>query len=265
MVDAGFSPRSHHDADRVDPGEVPFLHWQEKYAGDRTIFVDLAVEQFAYGFKTRPTFNAGLDVINNDNGTLTASDFLKNYYANGEAIRQDVYWGGVQIDGLIRPLRLWTLSGFYRVAAFSDHNAVNWFDINSAHTFMQGRQQMRGIIDYSFYSFANQTIFGPVPGSLVGTQWPYWSPNSYSFVTAGVEWKEWLSCDTFKGGNERYYNIFMGAAVDSNGDGYWISKARWQYDFSPRVSWTTDANLTWSKGQIYNAVGVTTYAVIRIP
>ena len=251
--------------DRADVGEVPFMHWQEKYQNDSTIYLDLAVEQYQYGFKTRPTFNTGIDLVNNDDATLTASGFLKNYYANGEAIRQDIYWGGVQIDALVRPLRLWTLSGFYRVAAFSDHNSVNWFNVNSAHTIMQGRKQLRGIIDYTFYSFARQTIFGPFPNSLVGTQFPYWSPSGYSFVTSGLEWKQWLSCDTFKGGNERYYSLFLGGAVDSNGDGYFISKGRYQHDFSPWLSWTTDANLTWSANEIYNAVGVATYAVFRIP
>ena len=251
--------------DRVNPGEIPFMHWQEKYRNDATLFVDLAVEQYQYGFSTRPTFNVGIDIFNNDKATLTWSGFLKNYYANGEAIRQDIYWGGTQIDLVLRPLRLWTLNGFYRVAAFSDHNAVNWFNIVSAHTLMQGRQQVRGIIDYSFYSFANQTIFGPVSGNLAGTQFPYWSPSGYSFVTAGAELKEWLSCDAFKGGNEKYYSVFFGGAVDSNGDGYFIHKARWQHDFSPNFSWSADANLTLSANKIYNAVGVATYAVIRIP
>ncbi|HEY4308735.1 MAG TPA: tetratricopeptide repeat protein [Pirellulales bacterium] len=251
--------------DRPDVGEVPFMHWQEKYNLDSTIYLDLAVEQYQYGIKTRPTFNTGIDLINNDAGTITASGFLKNYYANGEAIRQDIYWGGVQFDALFRPLRLWTLSGFYRVAAFSDHNSVNWFNVNSAHTIMQGRKQLRGIIDYTFYSFAHQTIFGPNPNSLVGAQFPYWSPSGYSFVTSGLEWKQWLSCDTFKGGNERSYTLFVGGAVDSNGDGFFLSKWRWQHDFSPWVSWMTDGNLTWSANEIYNAVGVATYAVFRIP
>jgi len=251
--------------DRVNPGEIPFMHWREKYRNDATVFVDLAVEQYQYGFQTRPTFNVGIDIFNVDKAMLTWSGFLKNYYANGEAIRQDIYWGGTQIDLVLQPMRLWTISGFYRVAAFSDHNAVNWFDIISAHTLMQGRQQVRGIIDYSFYSFANQTVFGPDPDSLVGTQFPYWSPSGYSFVTSGVEIKEWLSCDAFKGGNEKYYTWFVGGAVDSNGDGYFITKARWQHDFSPMFSWTTDANLTWSANKIYNAVGLATYAVIRIP
>lgn len=252
--------------DSADVGEIPYLHWQEKVQGDSVLFVDLAVEQYQYGIHTRPTFNTGLQIFNENDASITLSGFLKNYYANGEAIRQDIYWGGVQLDGMVQPLRLWTLSGYYRVAAFSDHNSVNWFNINSAHVFMQGRRQMRGIIDYNFYSFAHQTIFGPnYPASLVGTQFPYWSPSGYSFVTVGGEWKHWLSCDTFKGGTEKFYSLFFGGAVDSNGDGYYIQKTRWQHDFSPYVSWSTETNLTWSQHQIYNAVGVSTFAVFRIP
>ena len=99
--------------DKPDVGEVPFMHWQEKYNEDSVAFLDLAVEQYSYGLKTRPTFNTGIDLVNNDNGTITASGFLKNYYANGEAIRQDIYWGGVQFDACSAPC------GYGRSAAFT--------------------------------------------------------------------------------------------------------------------------------------------------
>ena len=179
----------------------------------------------------RPAFNTGIDLVNNDNGTITASGFLKNYYANGEAIRQDIYWGGVQFDAPVSPPAAMDAQRLLPRGGVLDHNSVNWFNVNSAHTIIQGREQLRGLIDYTFYSFAHQTIFGPLANPMVGAQFPYWSPSGYSFVTAGLEWKQWLSCETFKGANERYYSLFLGGAVDSNGDGYFISKWRWQHDF----------------------------------
>ena len=72
----------------------------------------------------------------------------------------------------VGPLRFWTLSGYYRIASFSDHNVVNWFNLNSAHLIVQGRRQLRGLINYDFYSFENQTIFGPGPDPLVGGAGP---------------------------------------------------------------------------------------------
>jgi len=246
-------------------GEIPFIKWQEKFAQDAYLFTDLNVEQYSYGFQTRPTFNTGVNVLTNDGGELKFAGFLQNYYVNGEAIRQDIYMGGVQMNAVVRPLRLWTLSGYYRVGAFSDHNTVNWLNLNSAQVLIQGRRQVRSLINYDFYTFQKQTIFGPNPITLVGTQFPYWSPSGYSFVTAGLEFKEWLSCDTFKAGNQHWYSVFFGAAVDSNADGYFFFNSKWQRDIAARLTWNVETNVIRSQNVIYNAVGVSTNAVLRFP
>ncbi len=250
--------------DRADFGEIPFFRWQRKYATDSLVFAEVAVEKYQYGLKTRPTFTAGLDLMKRDDFEVRFSGFLKNYYVCGEAIRQDIYTTGIQVDAIYRPQRLWTLAGYYRLANFSDNNWVNWANLNSSHILLEGRKQLRGLIDYNFYTFAQQTVFGPIPGSLVGTIHPYWSPSGYSFATAGLEWKHWLSCDKFKGANEHYYSLFNGAAVDSNGVGYYVANGRWQRDITESLTWTVDFNLIRSPNQVYNAVGVTAYGVWRL-
>ena len=250
--------------DRADLGEIPFFRWQQKYSSDSLVFAEVAVEKYQYGLKTRPTFTAGLDILKRDDFEVRFSGFLKNYYVCGEAIRQDIYTTGIQIDGIFRPRRLWTLTGYYRLANFSDNNWVNWVNLNSSHILLEGRKQIRGLIDYNFYTFAQQTVFGPIPGSLVGTIHPYWSPSGYSFTTAGLEWKHWLSRDKFKGANEHFYSLFSGAAVDSNGIGYFVANGRWQRDVSESFTWTVDFNLIRSQNQVYNAVGVTTNGVWRL-
>ncbi len=250
--------------DRQDFGEIPYVRWQQKYAVDSLAFVEVAVEKYQYGLKTRPTFTAGIDVIRQDDSEIRVSGFLKNYYVCGEAVRQDIYTTGIQIDGVWRPRRLWTLSGYYRLANFSDDNWVNWVNLNSAHLIWQGRRQLRGLIDYNFYTFAQQTIFGPDPNSLVGTIHPYWSPSGYSVISAGLELTQWLSCDRFKGANQHFCMVYAGAAVDSNGVPYFLANCRWQRDLSERLTWTIDANVTRSPDLIYDAVGVATYGVLRL-
>jgi tetratricopeptide (TPR) repeat protein len=250
--------------DRQDFGEIPYVRWQQKYDVDSLAYLELAVEKYQYGLKTRPTFNVGIDVLRQDDTEIRISGFLKNYYVCGEAVRQDIYTTGIQIDGVYRPQRLWTLSGYYRIANFSDNNWVNWVNLNSAHLLWQGRRQLRGIIDYNFYTFAHQTIFGPIPGSLVGTIHPYWSPSGYSVLSTGLELTQWFSCDRFKGANEHFAMVFAGAAVDSNGQPYFLAISRWQRDLSEKMTWTIDANLTRSQEQVYNAVGVATYGVLRL-
>ncbi len=266
FIEFGYTERVLRPTDgRADVGTVPFLRWQEKFRPDSLLFLDLNVEQYQYGLKTRPTFNTGIDILTPNGGELRFAGFLQNYYVNREAIRQDIYTGGVQASFVVRPLRLWTLSSYYRVAAFSDHNVVNWFNLNSAHLIVQGRRQLRGLVNYDFYSFENQTIFGPGPDPLIGAQFPYWAPSGYSFVTAGLEHKEWLSCDTFKGGNQHWYSTFFGGAVDSHAVGYFFFNAKWQREFSARLTWNVETNLIRSPNQVYDAVGASTYAVLRFP
>ena len=250
--------------DRQDFGEIPYVRWQQKYALDSLAFVEVAVEKYQYGLKTRPTFNAGIDVLRQDDTEVRVSGFLKNYYVCGEALRQDIYTTGIQIDGLWRPRRLWTLSGYYRLANFSDNNWVNWVNLDCAHMIWQGRRQLRGLIDYNFYTFAQQTIFGPIPGSLVGTIHPYSAPSGYSVISTGLELTQWLSCDRFKGANEHFFMIYAGGAVDSHGVPYFLANCRWQRDLSERLTWTIDANVTRSPDQIYDAVGAATYGVLRL-
>lgn len=250
--------------DRQDFGEIPYVRWQQKYALDSLAFLEVAVEKYQYGLKTRPTFTAGIDVLRQDDTEIRVSGFLKNYYVCGEAVRQDIYTTGIQIDGVWRPRRLWTLSGYYRLANFSDDNWVNWVNLNSARLIWQGRRQLRGLIDYNFYTFAQQTIFGPDPNSLVGTIHPYWSPSGYSVISSGLELTQWLSCDRFKGANEHFCMLYAGAAVDSNGVPYFLANCRWRRDLSERLTFTIDANLVRSPDQVYNAVGATTYGVLRL-
>jgi len=249
--------------DRIDVGEISFARWQKKYQTDTLVFAELAVEQYQYGLATRPTFNAGVDVLTASDAEIRFYGFLKNYFVCGEAIRQDIYTAGVQHDAIYCPARLWTLAGTYRWASFSDDNSVNWFNVDSAHVLWEGRTQLRGLIDFTYYSFAQQTIFGPDPDSLAGTIHPYWSPSGYSFTSAGLELKQILSCDTFKGANEHYWTLFGGGGVDSNGVGYILGTCRLQKDITSRLTWTLDTNLIRSPNEIYNAVGAAMYGVVR--
>ena len=129
--------------DRADFGQIPFFRWQQKYAGDSLMFVELAVENYQYGLQTRPTFRAGLELLTGDELDVMVTGYLENYYVCGEAIRQDIYTTGIQFDAVYRPHRLWTLAGFYRFANLSDNNWVNWLNFNSALVLKEGRKQIR--------------------------------------------------------------------------------------------------------------------------
>ncbi len=251
--------------DRANWGQIPFVRWQQKYATDSLMFIELAVENYQYGLQTRPTFRAGLDLLNGDDFNVMVTGYLENYYVCGEAIRQDIYTTGIQIDAVYRPTRLWTLGGFYRVANLSDHNWVNWLNVNSEWVLKEGRKQVSALVNVDFYGFAEQTIFGPnFPSSLVGTIHPYFAPSAYVFPTMGLEWKHWLSRDRFDGANQHDYSVFAGGVVDSNGIPFFVANGRWQRDVSESFTWTLDFNVIRSPNQVYNAAGAMAYGVWRL-
>ena len=97
------------------------------------------------------------------------------------------------------------------------------------------------------------------PDSNVGTIHPYFAPRNSSYTTLGLEWKHWLSCDTFKGADELWYLLYAGGGVDSNGQAYILGNAQINYDIAPWLSWVTEARIT--RADVYNATGVSSYLV----
>ncbi len=263
-VEAGYRERVLHPTDdRLDYGEIVYGRVQKKVAIDALAFAEVDVEQYQYGFQTRPTFVSGLQVLTRRDLQVTFSGFLNNVYVNGESVRQDIYRCGPQFEALYRPLRWWELSGLYRYAFYSDNDNMNEVNLRSAFLLLNGRQRLRALSTYQFLTYSQQTIFGPFPNSLVGTIHPYFAPLGFSYTTLGLEWKQWLSCDSFKGANEMWYLAYSGGGVDSNGNGYALLNAQLQYDVTSWLSWTTELGLTRTQGQVYNATGVSTYLVYR--
>lgn len=248
---------------RADFGEIPYARWQERFGSNTLLFGEVDLEKYGYGYQTRPTFVAGVELLTTQNAKIRLSGFLNNVYANGEAIRQNIYRTGTQLDVTLRPLRLWEVSGMYRYADYSDQNSLNEFNLQSAHLLLQGREQLRGLATYSFTSFANQTIFGPDPDTLVGTIHPYFAPHAFSFATAGLEWKQWLSCNTFKGANEFWYLFYSGAGVDSNSQVYFLSNGKLLYDASRWVTWSLDAHVI--AAGVYHEAGLNGICTVRLP
>ena len=76
---------------RVDFGEIPYVGWQERFFNSNTLlFGEVDLEKYGYGFQTRPTFVAGIELLTTQNAQIRWSGFLNNVYANGEAIQQNI-------------------------------------------------------------------------------------------------------------------------------------------------------------------------------
>jgi tetratricopeptide (TPR) repeat protein len=263
FIEAGFRQRVLYPTDGpFDLGEIVYSRVQKKVALDTLAFAEVNVEQYQYGFKTRPTFTSGLQLLTRNDAQITLGTYLNNVYANGESIRQDIYRYGPQLDLFYRPTHWWDVTGMYRFANYSDHNTMNEAFLRTGYLLLEGRRRLKALGTYQYLTYAQQSIFGTNPfDPILGTVHPYFSPRNFSYGTLGLEWKQWLSCDTFKGANELWYLVYAGAGVDSNGQGYVLGNAQINYDITPLLSWVTDARLT--RADVYNATGVSSFLVYR--
>ena len=151
----------------------------------------------------------------------------------------------------------------YRFAGYSDSNTMHEATFKSNYLIIPGRNQLRAKVDGSFFSFAKQTVFSPTPGDLTGTIHPYFSPNAFTFVSGGLEYRTWLSPHNFRGSDEHWCSAFGGVRVDSDGVGYGLMQFVGHRDYNGWMS--GHVNTTGIFSSVYQSVGVGAFLTIRFP
>ncbi len=247
--------------DVINHSEVGFVRLQEKLNKDWLLFGEVDLEEFDYGLKTRPTFEAGTQYTFGNDAVLRGIGFLNNVIENGESIRQDIYRAGFQMEGSWQPLRRWEVNGFYRWADYSDSNTLNEMAVNGAYQILRGRKQLRGLVDVNLITFAEQSRLPNNPGSLVGTVHPYFAPSGFSFASMGLEWKHWLSCDNFQGADQWWYRVYLGSRFDSQSEAYFLFKGEMLYDIRSWLTWSVQTSLI--ESEVYDEASLSTYGIIR--
>ena len=65
---------------------------------------------------------------------------------------------------------------------------------------------------------------------------PYFAPDNFWFLSGGIEWRHYLGCDTYKTGNRRWVEGYVGGRVDSEGVGYGSVRGEFLYDYHARAT-----------------------------
>ena len=134
---------------------------------------------------------------------------------------------------------------FYRYWDYSDDNYAHNAGLYTGYVLRFGRQQLRWLTNLDWTDFDKQTILPNAP-FVDGAIYPYFSPDQFFFVTGGLEYKRFLSCDTFKGANRHWVELFLGARMDNDGQTYWVGRGRLGHDIYNWLSLTGFVNVTQS-------------------
>ena len=257
-------PRRPGERERIH-GEIGSLRFARRIRGDLSGWAQLNVEEYDdEAFDTRPTFDAGIAWVTPHEATVRAFGFLENIALNRESLRQDIHRGGVQTDFLWLPTRRWQLDGFYRFSSYSDDNAAHEGGLHNGFILRPGRRQVRLRADADFAAFREFTIPGPPDGfgrNVRGSVHPYFSPDYFAFGTLGLEWKHWLSCDTFLGANAVWYELYAAARFDSDSESYGLLTARLNWDVTNQLTLTADTGII--RGEIFDETRARAYAEWR--
>ena len=238
-------------------GEVGTLRFARRLRGELSGWAQVNVEEYDDGaFSTRPTFDAGLAWVNGAEATVRAFAFLENVALNRESLAQDIHRVGLQTDAYWLATRRWQLDAFYRASDYSDDNFAHEAGLHSGLILRPGRRQVRLRTDVDFSAFREFTVRDPLTGLRDATH-PYFSPDAFAFGTLGLEWKHWLSCDTFLGANALWYELYAAARFDSDSESYGLFTAALNWDLTNQCTFTADAGFI--RGEIYDETRARAY------
>jgi hypothetical protein len=261
---AGYAHRVERPAEGAGTnGHVGILGFQVKPFYQFRFFTLLEFENYTNGFTARPTFRSGIDWLTPMDLRLGLAGYLENVVENGESIRQDVYRGGFELTASYNPSWRWQVDGLYRYAAYSDRNSMHELLFNAEYMILPGRRQLRAKFDLGMLAFDEQHRLVLNNGSLFGSIHPYFSPDTFTYTTAGLEHKQWTSRHNFHGACERWFSAYAGARVDSDAEAYGLLEFRTHIDHATWLS--TDFQFTSTFSQVYENVGVSGMLTIRFP
>ena len=242
--------------DRIH-GEIGSLRFARRLRGELSGWAQVNVEEYDdAGFSTRPTFDAGLAWVTPQEATVRAFGFLENVALNRESLLQDIHRQGFQTDIYWLPTRRWQFDAFYRVSDYSDDNLAHEAGIHHGFILRPGRRQLRLRTDVDMSFFREFTVRDPETG-LRDAIHPYFSPDSFVFGTLGLEWKHWLSCDTFLGANAVWYELYGAARFDSDSESYGLFTAALNWDLTNQCTFTADTGFI--RGEIYDETRARAY------
>ena len=220
------------------------------------------VEQYDQGFSTKPVFRIDAKHRVLDGLELGFVGHMENVAENSESIAQEVFRYGIGPTLDWHLSQRWELTADYDVQNYSDSNLVQTFNVRNVYKFTTAPRELRGILLYHFEDFSDQTVRNPIPDFLPGTVHPYFAPDLFSYVNAGLEWQHWLNPMTL-GAYEFSYTVRYALQWDSLQVFYNTFGAALNWDFTEtmRLSVSTDHILS----SEYDSSGVMATLMISLP
>lgn len=238
--------------------DVPFIRFQFK-----PIWPLLAWAQFDFNSfdrfdqfnEDRINFDVGFNYRYFENAKIRMRAMQENVFQNSESIYQDIYRTGFEVGHFWQPTQRFTVDAFLRYWSYSDDNEAIMGGIYTGYTLREGRRQVRWLTNFHAMFFDEGTIrfFEPF---LDDALHPYFSPEDFGFVTGGLEWRNLCSCNSFKGGNQRWLQLFAGGRIDSEGAGYLISRGEYYHDISNRFTFRAYGELVRSSVYDLSNIGI---------
>jgi tetratricopeptide (TPR) repeat protein len=253
------------DGDRLNLGNIPFARVQKRMWGDQILaYAQLNVEEYRYGFNTRPTFDLGAIYYWCDWISFRTGGYLENVAENGESMRQDIHRGGVYIGADFRPTRQWGLGGQWRYAHYSDNNDMNEMQLYNELALTMPPKMLKLVQKLYFWGFRESTIFPtnpPQDNNLFGATHPYFSPHGYAQIEMRVEWWHWLSRDYFVHSNQCWYSLQYGIMTDNRLQTFHNLKGTLNYDVCTWLTIGGEASAQLSS--VYNMYSAMGFLQIR--
>ena len=198
------------------------------------LFAHTQYETYDFGINPRVTYDIGFRYRYLENATFRAKAQQENVIVNRESIARDIHRYGIEIGHEWRPIQPFEIDMIYRYWEYSDDNGAHEAGIHTGYQFTYGRKRLRWLTDLDWISFRDPEL--SFPGDLSLTIHPYFAPRNFWFLTGGLECRKYFGCDTFKGANVHWIQMFLGGRADSSGVGYFVGKAEFVRDFGNRMT-----------------------------
>ncbi len=224
------------DGDKVTVRMQHKPYWWLKW------WAQLDYEKYDFGFDDRINFNLGWEHRYIENASYRVRVAQQNVIENFESIDQDIHRIGAEVGHYWQPTRRFVADAFYRYWDYSDDNYAHNAGLYTGYTLQFGRHQWRWLTNVDWSDYQRQTVLPNAP-FVNGAIYPYFSPDQFFFVTGGLEYKRFFSCNTFKGANRHWVVVFMGARMDNDTETYFVGRGRLGHDIYNWLTLTGFANV----------------------
>ena len=234
------------------------LQWKPDWA--LLLFGQADYETYDYGLQPRVNYDVGAQYRYLENAAVRLHLQQQNVIQNRLSIRRDVYRYGGEVGNLWTPCAPLEIDTYYRYWEYSDDNTAHEAGVHTGYKLTYGHDQFRWLTNLDFMTYRDPEVFAG-DGSLEMAVHPYFAPRDFFYLSAGLEYRRYLSCDIFKGADRHWFELYGGGGIDSEGNGYGEARGELARDFSNRLS--VSGFFTLARSGVYDATHLGSRVTVR--